>query len=103
MLALAPQTRVRSDAVIQRAAIDAIASLQRPRYTHEFRLQCILRRSNNGVPMTTKVDERNMRRQIPIGQLARFAGITASCVLQDLAAPFPSTVVSIHFRIKSAL
>ena len=82
MLALAPQSRVRSDPIIQRAAIDPIASLQRPRYTHEFRLQCILRRPNNCVSVATHIDERNVRRQVGIGELARLDGIAASCVFQ---------------------
>jgi hypothetical protein len=42
----------------------------------------MLRRPNNCVSGATHIDERNMRRQIAIGELTGLGDIAASCVIQ---------------------
>lgn len=69
-------------AVQKRAAVGPLTVLDWTGDANKLRFEAISTGANDCIPVATHVDKGNMRRQIGVGQRARFLQISAPYILQ---------------------
>src|SRR5262245_20341412 len=81
-LAFLPQRRAMHDAIEQRSAVRTFRPLQRTRYADELALDRIAGHAHGSVAVSAHIDERQMRRQLRIGERSCLLDVTGLCVFE---------------------
>src|SRR5258708_23207394 len=94
-------SRRESNAVTERAAVRALAALQRTRNTNKLCFDRNARGPHHRIAVPTHVDELHVRRQVPIRQRSRLRDVSAARILQTRTNSVPKQHV--HRRLRASL
>jgi hypothetical protein len=85
-------------AIEQRPTIGLGVALNRPRYAHELAFECIRGGAYGGIAVAPEVQERQMRRQVRVGQAARTLEVSGSRVFERRPHTMTKQQVERRFR-----